>query len=278
MTKNGKGKMMDQKTRNGRQREDRDEHDCHGGKDLRQFTNDLGMTFVWIEPGTFMMGSQDSEPGRWDNEILHPVTLTRGFYLQTTPVTRGQWRAVMGGDPPGSKKRADVCPVERVSWNDAREFIRKLNQRGDRITCSLPTEAQWEYAARAGTATPFFYGDQLSTDQANYHGKYPMPGGGKGKYRKKTVPVAGFPSNAWGLYDMHGNVLEWCQDWYGDYPSGPVTDPAGPSSGCKRVIRGGSWDDIARRCRSAGRSFSNPDDHSNGLGLRLAGYGAILGG
>jgi formylglycine-generating enzyme len=199
------------------------------------------------------------------------VTLTKGYYLQTTQVTQGQWRAVMDDNPSWFQDGGDTCPVESVSWDDAQEFIQKLNQRGDRITYGLPTEAQWEYAARTGTTTPFYFGDQLSTDQANYDGNHPMPGGSKGEYRKKTVPVGSFPSNARGLYDMHGNVHEWCQDWYGEYPSGSLTDPTGPSSGASRVGRGGSWFSSARYCRSARRSSRHPDARDNYLGLRLAG-------
>jgi formylglycine-generating enzyme len=178
---------------------------------------------------------------------------------------------LMDDNPSQFTGDGDTCPVESVSWNDAQKFIQKLNQRGDRITYGLPTEAQWEYAARAGTTTAFYFGDQLSTDQANYNGNYPMPGGSKGEYRDKTVPVGSFPANAWGLYDMHGNVHEWCQDWYGKYPSGPVTDPTGPSSGAYRVLRGGSWNSFARYCRSAFRDDIHPVSRGNRLGLRLAG-------
>ncbi|MFP4349875.1 MAG: formylglycine-generating enzyme family protein, partial [Desulfococcaceae bacterium] len=115
----------------------------------------------------------------------------------------------------------------------------------------MPTEAEWEYACRAGTKTPFNTGECLSTGQANYNGNYPMPGCSKGKYRKKTIPAASFPPNAWGLYDMHGNVYEWCRDWYGDYPTGQVTDPSGPSFAAYRVLRGGGWNNNAENCRSA---------------------------
>jgi formylglycine-generating enzyme len=238
----------------------------------RQFTNDLGMAFVWIEPGTFMMGSPKSEPGRWDIETLHQVTLTQGYYMQTTPVTQRQWRAVMKKRPSRFKNNGDQCPVEQVSWDRAQKFIQKLNKRRDRITYCLPTEAQWEYAARAGTSTSFHVGDQLSTDQANYNGKYPMEGRQQGENREKTVPVGSFAPNAWGLYDIHGNVWEWCQDWYGVYPSGPVTDPEGPSSGTRRILRGGSWNSRARDCRSAYRLALSPESCRNGcLGLRLSG-------
>ena len=203
--------------------------------------NDLGMEFVYIPPGSFSMGSPSSEPKRDGDEKQHRVTLTKSFYLQTTEVNQGQWEAVMGNNPSRFKDCGRNCPVERVSWNDIQEFIKKLNAREGANIYRLPTEAEWEYAARAGTTTPFSFGSCLSTDQANYNGNYPMPGCSKGRYREMTVPVASFSPNAWGLYDMHGNVWEWCQDWFGDYPSGAVTDPAGAKSGSVRVLRGGSW-------------------------------------
>jgi formylglycine-generating enzyme len=252
----------------------------HPGTPSREFTNDLGMTFVWIAPGTFMMGSPEDEPERSDDEIQHQVTLTQGFYLQTTPVTQGQWRAVMDENPSEFTGGGDTCPVEEVSWDDAQKFIRKLNQRGDRITYCLPTEAQWEYAARAGTTTPFCFGDQLSRDQANYQSgvskRYLSESNLiKEEWREKTTSVGSFPPNAWGLYDMHGNVFEWCQDWYGKYPTGPVTDPTGPSSGAERVIRGGSWYVEDFHCRSAERTGAdveyNADCAEFNQGLRLAG-------
>ncbi|GBC60255.1 hypothetical protein DENIS_1206 [Desulfonema ishimotonii] len=168
-------------------------------------TNALGMNFVFIQPGTFMMGSPEDEPGRDDDETLHKITLTNGFYMQTTTVTQGQWKAVMGNNPSYFKECGDNCPVESVSWDDAQAFIVKLGQSGS-DGYRLPTEAEWEYACRAGTDTPFAFGKCLSTDQANYDGDYPLQGCPKGKYRKKPVPVASFDPNDFGLYDMHGNV------------------------------------------------------------------------
>ena len=234
-----------------------------------RITNSLGMTFVYIKPGTFHMGSPSSEPERGRNEARHKVTLTKGFYMQTTEVTQGQWKAVMGKNPSEFKSCGDNCPVEKVSWEDVQRFIEKLNAREDGAKYRLPTEAQWEYAARAGTTTPFAFGDCLATNEDNYNGNYPMPGCSKGRYRKKTTPVASFKSNAWGLYNMHGNVSEWCEDWYGTYPDGSATDPVGPSSGKYRVLRGGSWKDFTRFCRSAHRGMCTPSRRSIFYGFRL---------
>ena len=238
-----------------------------GGKSL---TNNRGMEFVYIEPGTFMMGSPSNESGRGSNENQHKVTLTRGFYMQTTEVTQGQWKKVMGNNP-SKFKNGDDYPVEQVSWNDVQEFIKKLNQKEGRNKYRLPTEAEWEYACRAGSTTPFSFGRCLSTDQANYNGNYPLDGCSKGEYREKTVSVASFSPNEWGLYDMHGNVWEWCQDRFGDYSSDSVTDPKGPSWwSSNRVLRGGSWDNNARYCRSANRYSISPGYRYFYLGFRLS--------
>jgi formylglycine-generating enzyme required for sulfatase activity len=230
--------------------------------------NSIGMEFVYIPPGTFTMGSPKDEPGRYNDEIQHEVTISKPFFMQTTEVTQGQWKAVMGNNPSRFKDCGDNCPVESVSWNDIQDFIKKLNQKGEG-TYRLPTEAEWEYAARAGTMTPFAFGKCLSTDQANYNGNYPLEDCPKGQWRQKTVPVGSFDPNAWGLYDMHGNVWEWCQDWYGDYPSSAVTDPTGAENGSVRVLRGGSWSHDARDCRTASRNGSTPDDRSYFGGFRL---------
>ncbi|MBF0376733.1 MAG: SUMF1/EgtB/PvdO family nonheme iron enzyme [Desulfamplus sp.] len=229
------------------------------------------MQFAYIPPGEFMMGSPSSEPDRENDETRHRVTLTKGFYMQTTEVTQGQWKAVMGYPPPELyfKDCGDNCPVENISWEDAREFIKKLNQNGDGREYRLPTEAEWEYAARAGTTTPFNTGSCLSTDKANYNGNYPLTGCSKGKYREKTIEVGSFAPNAWGLHDMHGNVWEWCEDWLSDYPSGSVTDPVGASSGSYRVIRGGRWNGGEWNCRSADRVGSSPSNRADDLGFRL---------
>ena len=235
-----------------------------------KITNSIGMTLVYIRPGTFMMGSPSDEPGIFDNETQRQVTLTRGFYIQTTEVTQGQWRTVMGNNPSYFSNCGDDCPVENVSWNDTQEFIRRLNRKEGDSIYRLPTEAEWEHAARAGTSTPFNTGKCLSTEQANYNGNYPLSGCSKGQYRGKTIRAGSFSPNAWGLYDMSGNVWEWCQDWKGDYQSGSVTGPAGPLSGSSRVNRGGGWGGNARSCRSASRGGSSPGGRGSSIGFRLA--------
>ncbi|MBW2708702.1 MAG: SUMF1/EgtB/PvdO family nonheme iron enzyme [Deltaproteobacteria bacterium] len=233
----------------------------------KRFTNFLGQEFVYIKPGTFWMGSPSDGPERDGDEPRHKVTLSKGFYLQTTEVTQGQWKKVMGSNPSFFKDCGDNCPVETVSWEDAQEFICKLNRKEGK-KYRLPTEAEWEYACRAGTQTPFSFGGCLSTDQANYDGDYPMPGCGEGAYREKPVSVKSFSPNAWGLYNMHGNVWEWCEDWHGDYDE--ATDPEGPSTGSFRVFRGGSWYNFAGDCRSANRYRLEPGLRYDILGFRLA--------
>ena len=228
--------------------------------------NGVEFVFRWCPAGTFMMGSPKSEEGHADREKQHKVTLTKGFWMMETQVTQKQWKAVMGNNP--SNFKGDDLPVEMVSWNDCQEFCKKCVSLG--LLVQLPTEAQWEYACRAGSTTAYFWGNALNGDKANCDGNYPCGTTTKGTYLKKTTPVGGYAANPWGLYDMHGNVWEWCQDWYGDYPSGSVTDPTGPSTGSLRVFRGGSWYGYARGCRSAGRGNSVPDYRSNGLGFRCA--------
>jgi len=229
----------------------------------------LDMKFVYIWPITFQMGSPDDEPGRSDDETLHEVTLTEGYYMQTTPVTQKQWRAVMGNNQSHFKKDGEHCPVENVSWEDVQEFIKKLNQMEGKGGYRLPTEAEWEYACRAGTTTPFYFGKCLSTDQANYNGNKPMPGGPRGECRGKTVPVGSFQPNGWGLYDMHGNIREWCKDWYGEYPECSVINPVGPETGSVRVLRGGGWINFAIFCRSSLRSRFGPSNRDDDIGFRL---------
>ena len=195
-----------------------------------------GMKFVWIPPGSFMMGSPKEEIGREKrhngqkgaDETQHKVTLTKGFYMGVYTVTQEKWQAVMGNNP--SKYKAEKnLPVEMVSWHDCQEFIKKLREK-DKKAYRLPSEAEWEYACRAGTTTPFHFGETISTDQANYNGD-PYGKEKKGVYRAKTTPVGSFPANAWGLYDMSGNVWQWCDDWFGDYPQKDVVDPTGPEKG-----------------------------------------------
>ena len=189
----------------------------------KEFTNSIGMKFVWIRPGTFLMGSPEDEEDRWPRETQHQVKLTRGFYLGVHPVTQEQWQAVMGKNPSHFKGEKNL-PVECVSWEDCQEYLQKLSSKEGR-EYRLPTEAEWEYACRAGTTTPFHFGATISTDQANYNGNTVYGQGKQGVVRKKTTPVGSFPANAWGLFDMHGNVWQWCADVLADYPNNAVVDP-----------------------------------------------------
>jgi len=225
---------------------------------------------VTIPSGTFLMGSPPDAPERNDNERLHKVTITRPFYLQATEVTQGQWAKVMGNNPSEFSSCGDDCPVETVSWKDSQEFVRKLNQIEQTDKYRLPTEAEWEYACRAETTTPFNTGRCISSDQANFSGRYPPPGCPKGTFRGKTIQVASFSPNPWGLYDMHGNVREWCQDWFGPYPAEDVRDPQGPPTGAYRSLRGGSWSSRARYISSAQRTANYPDFRRSDTGLRVA--------
>jgi len=221
--------------------------------------------WVNIPAGTFTMGSPQNEEDRSDDETQHQVTLS-AFKMSKYEVTFAQYDLFC--DVTGRSKPSDQGwgrgrrPVINVSWDDAKAFA-------DWMGCRLPTEAEWEYAARAGTTTAFSTGNCLSTAQANYDGNNPYSGCSKGEYRQKTLPVGSFPANAWGLHDMHGNVWEWCSDWYGAYPTAAQTNPKGSASGSHRVIRGGSWIFNARYCRSAYRNISTPAGRSNFIGFRL---------
>ena len=233
----------------------------------KDFTNSIGMKFAWIPPGNFMMGSPKEEKEREDNETQHKVTLTKGFYMGVYPVTQEQWQEIMGKNPSIFRGEKNL-PVETVSWEDCQEFVKKLREK-DKKPYRLPTESEWEYACRAGTKTPFHFGETISTDQANYNGNFTYGNGKKGMYRKKTTPVGSFPANAFGLHDMHGNVWQWCQDWYGDYTQKDVVDPQGPEKGEYRVLRGGSWVSTPRSCRSALRPWPVPGSRSSRIGFRL---------
>jgi formylglycine-generating enzyme required for sulfatase activity len=221
-----------------------------------------------ILPGRFIMGSPAGEPDRYEWETLHEVILTRGFWLADTACTQALWQAVMGKNPVEFK--GGRRPVEKVSWEDCLTFIEKINRKKPDLHLRFPSEAEWEYACRAGTGTPFWFGDNITPDQVNYNGNYPYAEGEKGEYRGRTVEVKSLPCNEWGLYQMHGNVWEWCADWYGDYPEGPVIDPTGPDSGESRVLRGGSWVYYGRHARSAYRDGSDPSGRWHLIGLRLA--------
>jgi formylglycine-generating enzyme len=215
------------------------------------------MKFVWIPPGNFMMGSPKEEKERKPDETQHKVTLTKGFYMGVYTVTQEQWKEVMGNNPSRNKGEKNL-PVDFVSWDDCQEFIKKLRAK-DKKHYRLPSEAEWEYSCRAGTTTPFHFGETISSDQANYGADYVYGNGKEGKYRGKSTPVGTFPANAWGLHDMHGNVFQWCQDWYGDYPQKDVTDPQGPDAAkSRRVMRGGAYSEIPDYCRSAERYPYHP--------------------
>ena len=256
----------------------------------------IGARMIWVEPGTFLMGSPESETGRYSEETQHSVTLTKGYWLGQTEVTQAQWATVMGTIPiyfSGSGQ----FPVEQVSWEDCQKFCRRLTESerqagrlSDSMRYTLPTEAQWEYACRAGTTGMSWLGDYdiLGLYNAPALGQIAWYGGNSAfKFdggwdssewpekeinhsRAGTQVVAGKPANPWGFHDMLGNVWEWCSDGYGDYPNGAVTDPVGPSLGLLRVRRGGSWYDVAVYCRSAARGRITQTGRHGYIGFRLS--------
>jgi formylglycine-generating enzyme required for sulfatase activity len=220
-----------------------------------RLTNSIGMEFVLIAAGTFLMGSDDGENLE---QPVHQVTISQPFYLGRYAVTQEQWVMVIGAnrsDFTGDRNR----PVEYVSWEDVQDFIQRLNAKERGAIYRLPTEAEWEYACRAGSKTAYSFGDD--TRQLREYAWYGENSG--------THPVGRKWPNAWGLYDMHGNVWEWVQDWYGKYAPESVTDPQGPTSGSYRVIRGGSWGAGAGYCRSAYRGHGAPGTRAADLGFRL---------
>ncbi len=222
----------------------------------------------WIVPGEFTMGSPEDEAERYEDESQHGVILSQGFWLADTACTQALWQAVMGDNP--SRFKGLDRPVESISWDAIQDFLSRLNQMSRDGGFRLPTEAEWEYACRAGSPTAFWFGDQITPTQVNYDGNYPYGGGEAGHYREETVTVKSLPCNGWGLYEMHGNVLEWCQDWYGNYPAETLTDPTGPTKGVYRVLRGGGWLGGGRDARSACRSADAPGDRNVFAGFRLA--------
>lgn len=217
-----------------------------------RWTNSVGMTFARIPSGEFAMGSN---AGDSHETPVHSVTISRSFYLATTEVTQAQWKSVMGINP--SKFRGDDLPVEQVNWDDARRFIYKLNARERTTRYRLPTEAEWEYACRAGAT-----GNGAMTDLSSSAWVAPESG-------NRTHPVGSRQPNAWGLFDMAGNVYEWCEDWRGGYPAGKAKDPQGPSCGWGRVARGGSWWKHANRAQCWFRDFYRPDYTADEIGFRV---------
>ena len=253
-------------------------------KKSRLFIQDLGngviLEMVAIPGGTFSMGSPENEEGRWENteSPQHQVTVSP-FFMGKYPVTQKQWQAVaalekvkidLESDP--SRFKGDNLPVEMVSWDSVQEFCARLSQKTNKAY-RLPSEAEWEYACRAGTTTPFYFGETISTDLANYHGDYTYGNGVKGEYRKQTTDVGKFPANSFGLYDMCGNIWEWCEDeWHENYINAPTDGSAwlDGSNNNIRLLRGGSWFNLPRLCRSANRGGNRRDIRDIDLGFRLA--------
>lgn len=250
----------------------------------KQVTNSLGMKFKLIPEGVFIMGSPASEDGSEDDERQYEATITEPFYIGIFEVTQAQYARVMGNNPSffQGDKLADrhpktgrivnevntwSYPVDQVSWADAMDFCKRLSSSADEKRAGreyrLPTEAQWEYACRAGTNTAFGFAEDTKTmDEYAWFA---------GTSEGKTHPIGLKKPNAWGLYDMHGNVREWCMDWYGDYPRRPTVDPMGPTKGGLRVLRGGSWGEPAQNCRCASRDSYLPTSrfNDNGAGFRV---------
>ncbi|GHT84971.1 hypothetical protein AGMMS49960_02070 [Betaproteobacteria bacterium] len=229
----------------------------------KTFTNSIGTEFILIPAGSFIMGADENDKDADDDETpQHRVSINQTFYLGKYPVTQGEWEAVMGSNPSKFKGRSN--PVEQVSWNDVQTFIQRLNTKEGTNKYRLPTEAEWEYAARAGTKSTYSLGD----DKGEL-GVYAWYDGNSGD---QTHPVGQKKPNPWGLYDMHGNVYEWVNDWYdvSYYSRSPSTDPAGPSSGQYRVLRGGSWYSLDWLLRSAFRGNNSPELRFLNVGFRLA--------
>jgi uncharacterized protein (TIGR02996 family) len=244
--------------------------------------NSLGMAFARIPAGTFLMGSPPTEPERKldppDEDPRHPVTISRPFYLGIVPVTQREYLAVMGENPSAFQSPTlggPEHPVEQVKWERGREFCRRLSHLPEEASAGhayrLCSEAEWEYACRAGTTTPFWWGSHASSADANFDGNWPYLGP-RGIYRERTSPVGSYAANPFGLYDTHGNVWEWCADWYDDryYRYGPSIDPPGSDQDGRRTARGGSWLDKGSSCRSACRDFWYGTIYSSSrIGLRI---------
>jgi formylglycine-generating enzyme required for sulfatase activity len=242
------------------------------GEKLPTINNSIGMKLARIPKGTFMMGSPKSEDGRSSEEMQHSVTISQDYYLGVMEVTQGQYEKVIGTNPSNFQNRVNrknessMYPVEQVSWEDAVEFCKKLSDLPEEKKAGrvyrLPTEAEWEYACRAGSMTAFSFGEspKLLSDYAWFGGNS----------NRQTYLVGQKKANAWGLYDMHGNVWEWCSDLYGDYPKRALTDPVGSRDGDIRVNRGGGWEEDAADCRSAIRSYNDPSVRFSVLGFRVA--------
>jgi formylglycine-generating enzyme required for sulfatase activity len=238
------------------------------GYPLRWIEPVTRIDFVLVQPATFQMGTPLTEPLREAQEIQHAVHLTRPYYLAVHELTQSQWTRAMGSNPSFFQACGELCPVERVNYYDVERFVRVLNQRAT-PGFRLPTEAEWEYACRAGGAEPFGHLSTLSSRDANIDGNYPY-NAPRGVARNQPMPVGRFPANPMGFFDMSGNVWEWVQDWYCLYPDRPITDPVGSCSSEYRVIRGGSWKFDGGSARCGLRYTHRPQDSGYSLGVRLA--------
>jgi formylglycine-generating enzyme required for sulfatase activity len=223
-----------------------------------------GMELVYLSAGSFLMGTPEQEIGRESGEVLHPVVITHPFYMGRFEVTQGQWEAVMGTQPSHFSDCGVDCPVEGVSYTDIEDFVAKLSARSGELF-RLPTEAEWEYACRAGTSTPYGVGENLTLEAANFDARLEA----EGTFRGAPTPVGTFAPNPWGLYDMHGNVWEWCADWHCPYSEEAVEDPIAHCSSSLRVIRGGSWYFGSDSARCGLRYTHRPDDSGPSLGFRV---------
>jgi formylglycine-generating enzyme required for sulfatase activity len=246
---------------------------------LEELAEGVAITMLQIPAGAFLMGSPEKEAERRNSEGPQHKVKLRSVFLGQTPVTQAQWKVVAGWpavgmelNPDPSKFKGASRPVECVSWEEAMEFCQRLRQRVG-MSYSLPSEAQWEYACRAGTTTPFAFGETLTTDLANYDGNFTYGSGPKGRYREETSEVGRYPENAWGLQDMHGNVWEWCLDiWHDSYNGAPSDGSAWGSmsdTSSSRLLRGGSWSFVPRGCRSAYRGWVRPDFRGLSIGFRV---------
>jgi formylglycine-generating enzyme required for sulfatase activity len=227
-----------------------------------------GLEFILLPAGEFMMGSPPTEAGHEDSERLHRVRLTQPVWFGRSEVTQGQWLRVMGENPSQFADCGLDCPVENVDAFEVEEFLVRLGELAG-VSFRLPTEAEWEYACRAGTATPFSTGPNLTTAQANFDGRYPYPGSPAGSFVGRPTPVGSYAANGWGLFDLHGNVWEWCQDELCPYAEGTASDPVGSCNSGLRVIRGGSWTFNGDSARCAVRYSHRPEDEGPSLGVRL---------
>jgi formylglycine-generating enzyme required for sulfatase activity len=246
---------------------------------IEPLPEDISLEMVAISAGTFLMGSPEDEPERYDDEAPQHEVTVESFFMGRYPITQAQWKVVAALpqverelDPDPSNFKGDNRPVEQVSWLDATEFCARLSVYTGREYC-LPSEAEWEYACRAGTTTPFHFGETICSELANYRGSTAYGDGPEGEYRAETTPVDHFGiANAFGLSDMHGNVWEWCQDhWHSNYEGAPTDSSAWltEDDGANRVLRGGSWDGHPRFCRSACRVHDAPDSINRYLGFRV---------